>query len=66
MWCAELTVEPNVVIDRTREPDRELAIESGLELARAFSGGSIDYRDGFVDPDNAYLDRLDELVGSEE
>lgn len=64
-WCAELTIEPNVTLGRRTAPDRATAIDRGIELAEQFVCGSIDLREAYPEPREAYLEKVEELVGNE-
>lgn len=62
-WWVTFYLEPEVTATNERFPTREAALERGLEVARAFDDGEIDYRDVYQVPREAYFERLDELTG---
>ncbi|WP_248896069.1 DUF5820 family protein [Haloplanus halobius] len=64
-WTITLFLEPEVDARVESCETREKAVETALDLARAFATGDIDYRAAYQVPREAYLDRLDELVGRE-
>jgi len=65
-WTVTLYLEPEVDARVEGVDTRETAVETALELARAFAAGDVDYRAAYQVPREAYFDRLDELVGSDE
>ncbi|MFB6196090.1 MAG: DUF5820 family protein [Haloplanus sp.] len=64
-WTVTLFLEPEVDARVETCDTREAGVETALDLARAFAAGRIDYRVAYQVPREAYLDRLDELVGRE-
>ena len=65
-WRVELMLEPDAVVESRRTETREQALEVGERLAAAFADGEIAYRAAYTHPNEAYLERLDELVGCQE
>lgn len=66
-WYRAFFLEPTV---RLREADAtydswEAAVEGAHRLAEAFLDGELDYRAAYQQPREAYLAKLDDLVGSE-
>jgi hypothetical protein len=64
-WFVTLYLEPEVSRDADRYESREAAVEGARELAAQFDAGEVDYRDRYQVPREAYLDRLDELTGTD-
>jgi hypothetical protein len=64
-WRAVLTLEPEVEAVAEEYDSREAAVAGANELAGRFADGAIDYRGAYQVPREAYLDRLDEVVGRE-
>lgn len=62
-WYVTLFLEPEVSCERSQHENREAALDGARTLAEAFATGSVDYRDAYQVPREAYLDRLDELTG---
>lgn len=63
-WYVALFLEPDVrvrAVEATFD-DRDAAVEAAVAITRAFVAGDVDYRDAYLDPRTAYLDRLDELL----
>ncbi|SFR59044.1 DUF5820 family protein [Halogeometricum limi] len=65
-WHAVLRLEPDVEGPVEEFDTREAAVAGANELARRFAAGEIAYRDLYQVPEEAYLDRLDELTGRDE
>lgn len=65
-WHAELFLEPDVTGPTERRDSRGAAREAAVDLARRFVAGGIDHRALYQVPREAYLDRLDELLGADE
>ncbi|WP_253736797.1 DUF5820 family protein [Halohasta salina] len=65
-WQVKLFLEPEVAVGTDSFDDRPAAIDGAIETARAFDDGGVDYRAAYQVPREAYLDRLDELIGREE
>lgn len=64
-WYVAFYLEPEVRVrdcDAARE-SRMAALEAAVDVARAFVDGEVDYRGAYQLPREAYLDRLDDLVG---
>lgn len=64
-WYVTLFLEPDVSGDRRVYDSSAAAREGALELAMAFARGDVDYRSLYQVPRGAYLDRLDELTGTD-
>ena len=64
-WCVELRLEPDVCLKRRTDADREPLLETAQAFATAFVAGELELRSGYADPHEAYLSRLEELVGVE-
>ena len=64
-WFVTLTLEPEVQVSTSRFDTREHAFETAMDLTDRFRRGRIDYHAAYQVPREAYLDRLDELVGEE-
>ena len=63
-WHATLYLEPEVAFaERPASESRTEAIEEALDLARRFAEGELDPREPYQVPREAYLDKLDELLG---
>lgn len=66
-WYRAFYLEPTV---RLREADAtydawEVAVAAAHDLAARFVAGDLDYRGAYQQPREAYLERLDELLGVE-
>ena len=63
-WLVRLRMEPEI----DRKPDaydtRSDAVQAAIGLTERFADGEIDYRSLYQVPREAYLGKLDELVGS--
>jgi hypothetical protein len=65
VWRVEFFLEPEVEAASARTFDtREEAVEGARKLAAEFARGDLDYRDAYQVPREEYLDKLDELTGS--
>jgi hypothetical protein len=64
-WTVTLYLEPDVEARVETVSTREEAVATAREFARAFAAGDVDYRDAYQVPRDAYLDRLDALLGRE-
>lgn len=62
-WRAVLTLEPEVEAIVEEFADRAAAVAGADDIARRFAEGAVDYRAAYQVPREAYLDRLDEVVG---
>lgn len=62
-WYVTFYLEPDVVLAEERFESRDAAVEGTIALARRFADGELDHRGAYQVPREAYLDRLDELVG---
>ncbi len=63
-WFVALYLEPDVrvrAVDASFD-DRDAAVEGAAAVARRFAAGEVDYRGAYLEPREAYLDRLDALV----
>lgn len=65
-WVAELRLEPDVPLARRVAPDRGAAIDEGVALTEQFVAGEIDFVATYPDPHRPYLERLQELVETQE
>lgn len=65
-WHVSLFLEPEIEGPVERYDSRPAAVDGAVALAARFAGGSIDYRGLYQVPREAYLDRLDDLVGDDE
>jgi hypothetical protein len=63
-WHVSLLLEPEVEGPVERYDSRPAAVDGAVDLATRFSTGGIDYRGLYQVPREAYLDRLDDLVGA--
>ena len=65
-WLVTLYLEPTVVVgDVNRFDSRDDAESFVGDLLTRFADGTIDYREAYQLPREEYLDRLDELTGSQ-
>lgn len=62
-WYVTLYLEPEVARSPARADDRAGAESVAVDLATSFSRGELDLREMYQVPRDAYLDRLEELVG---
>jgi hypothetical protein len=62
-WHVSLFLEPEVEGPVEQYDSRSAAVDGAVDLAARFSRGRIDYRGLYQVPREAYLDRLDDLVG---
>jgi len=62
-WHAVLTLEPEVEAVAEEYDSREAAVAGANDIATRFTAGEIDYRGAYQVPREAYLDRLDEVIG---
>lgn len=62
-WHVSLFLEPEVEGTVEQYDSRAAAVEGATDLAGRFVHGDIDYRGFYQVPREAYLDRLDDLVG---
>jgi hypothetical protein len=62
-WHVSLLLEPEIEGPVERYDSRSAAVDGAVDLATRFSTGGIDYRGLYQVPREAYLDRLDDLVG---
>jgi hypothetical protein len=58
-----LFLEPEIEGPVERYDSRPAAVAGAVDLAARFVAGDVDYRDLYQVPRDAYLDRLDDLVG---
>lgn len=65
-WYVTLYLEPEVARPPVRADDRTGAETRAVDLATSFVAGDIDFREMYQVPRDAYLDRLDELVGPDD
>lgn len=67
-WHVALYLEPVVRVRsvETSHEDREAAVEQAVAVAREFTAGKVAYRDAYRSGRDTYLDRLDDLIGTEE
>lgn len=65
VWSVTLRLEPDVEARVAERETRAAGVETAVELARAFAAGDVDYRGAYRIPRDAYLDRLDGLIGRE-
>jgi hypothetical protein len=63
-WHVSLFLEPEIEGPVERYDSRPAAVDGAVDLAARFVDGAVDYRGLYQVPREAYLDRLDELVGS--
>lgn len=64
-WFRAFFLEPTVrvrALDATYDT-REAAVAGALDVAVAFAAGDVDHRGAYQVPREAYLSKLDELVG---
>jgi hypothetical protein len=64
-WHVSLFLEPEVEGPVERYDSRSDAVTGAVELAARFVVGGVDYRELYQVPREAYLDRLDDLVGGD-
>jgi hypothetical protein len=64
-WHVSLFLEPEVEGPVERYDSRSDAVAGAVELAARFVAGDVDYRGLYQVPREAYLDRLDDLVGGD-
>lgn len=64
-WRVTLFLEPEVALPERSFDTREAAVAGAVEVARSFAAGDLDYRGAYQVPRETYLDRLDELTGSD-
>ena len=62
-WQVVLFLEPEIELDRRSYDDRETALEGAVSLAEEFAAGEIEFREAYQVPREAYLEKLEELVG---
>lgn len=64
-WYVALYLEPDVRVRAVEASydDRGAAVETAVAAARRFATGELDYRGAYHEPREAYLDRLDALLG---
>jgi hypothetical protein len=62
-WHVSLFLEPEIEGPVERYDSRPAAVAGAVDLAARFVAGDVDYRDLYQVPRDAYLDRLDDLVG---
>jgi hypothetical protein len=63
-WNVTLYLEPEVAFDeRPAFESRADAVDAAVDMAERFAAGDLDPRDPYQVPREAYLDRLDELIG---
>ena len=64
-WHVALYLEPDVRVRavETAHDDRDAAVERARAVAAAFAAGAVDYAAAYHEPREAYLERLDDLVG---
>lgn len=62
-WFVTCYLEPEVTVAEERFESREAALDRLHALAAEFADGTLDYRDAYQVPRDAYLDTLDELTG---
>lgn len=62
-WMVTLFLEPEIDLERETYDDRQTALDGAVSIATKFTQGTIDYRDAYQVPREAYLDKLDELTG---
>jgi hypothetical protein len=65
-WHVALTLEPEVEAVVESYESREAAVAGANDLAGRFADGEVDYRAAYQIPREAYLDRLDDVVGDGE
>ena len=65
-WHVTFFLEPDVEGPTERFDSRSAAVDGAVDLAARFVRGDIDYRGLYQVPREAYLDRLDDLVGTED
>jgi hypothetical protein len=65
VWSVVLYLEPAVEAEVETRETRTAAVAAAVTLAGAFAAGDVDYRAAYQVPREAYLDRLDELLGRE-
>jgi hypothetical protein len=63
-WHVSLFLEPEIEGPVERYDSRPAAVEGAVALAARFVDGDVDYRGLYQVPREAYLDRLDDLVGA--
>lgn len=61
-WCAELRLEPDVLLERRTVPDRADALDAAWTLADAFSSNEFSVVDVHHDERHQYLQKLGELL----
>lgn len=63
-WRVTLTLEPEVTLgEQPVRDDRAAAVEAAVDLAARFAAGELDPRAAYQVPREAYLDRLEALLG---
>ena len=64
-WHVALYLEPDVRVREVeaRFEDRDAAVERAVAVAERFATGQIDCQGAYHEPREAYLDRLETLVG---
>lgn len=62
-WQVVLFLEPEIELERLASDGRGDALDGAVSLAEEFAAGEIDYRGAYQLPREAYLEKLDELVG---
>jgi hypothetical protein len=65
-WHVSLFLEPEVEGPVETYDSRSAAVDGAVALATRFVDGDVDYRGFYQLPREAYLDRLDDLVGGDE
>ncbi len=65
-WTVELRLEPEVMIERVRHDERDVAIARARDLAAAFAADELDYRGAYLQPRDDYLAVLDAVLPVEE
>ena len=61
-WCAELRLEPDVLLDRKTLRDRTKALDAARSLATAFSANELSFDNAYQDERQQYLHKLAELL----
>nr|WP_217563526.1 DUF5820 family protein [Halalkaliarchaeum desulfuricum] len=62
-WQVVLFLEPEIELERRAYDDCSEALEGAVSLAEQFAAGEIEFREAYQLPREAYLAKLDELVG---
>ena len=64
-WVVTLRLEPDVEADSEAYDSKSAAVAGTEDVTEAFSTGEIDFRSLYQVPREEYLNKLDELTGSQ-